>query len=102
MTIEEKRTTLLTPAVLSLIGQTSEISEMYGVIDEEILRRFILGIPDQDPRYWDEALAKPRFGATTMPPLFALFAFGERPPWDTSRTEQVRDEDSDGTGFMDG
>ena len=59
--------TLLTDEVKALIGQETELEEMYGVVDTETVRRYIIGIPDQDPRHWDEELASPRFGGTTTP-----------------------------------
>ena len=98
MAQEVERRTYLTPQVLALIGKASETREMYGVVDEELVRRYVLGIPDQDPRHWDAGLASPRFGGTTMPSLLFGAAFRRRPPWDTSLAdaEPERDEESDG------
>jgi len=60
---------LLTPAVEALVGQTTGVQEMYDVVDRETIRRQVRSIPDQDPRHWDEELAKPRYGGTTTPPM---------------------------------
>ncbi len=64
---------LLTPAVEALLGQSGGVQEMYDVVDKETIRRHVRGIPDQDPRHWDEELAKPRYGGTTTPPVLVSF-----------------------------
>jgi N-terminal half of MaoC dehydratase len=78
----QEQQTLLTPEVKALIGQTTEVIEMYGVIDLETIRRYVIGIPDQDPRHWDEELAKPRYGGITSPGLMVSYVAGRKPPWE--------------------
>ena len=99
MAQDGERKTYLTPEVLALIGHESEVREMWGVVDAEMIRRYVLGIPDQDPRHWDEELAKPRFGTTTTPSMLFSAAFRRRPPWDTTTTEQDRDRDEESDGM---
>jgi hypothetical protein len=98
----QQQASLLTPEVKALIGQTTEVVEMYGEVDKETVRRFIHGIPDQDPRYWDEALAKPRYGATTTPPLMVLYAAPRKPPWEEDDLDEVMNHDwfNDASGIM--
>jgi acyl dehydratase len=72
---------LLTPEVLALLGESTDVREMYDVVDRESLRRFANAIPDQDPRYWDEELAGPRFGGTTTTPVLVSFIANRQPPW---------------------
>ena len=98
----EQRESLFTPEVKALIGQSTEVIEMYDAIDKETVRRIIHGIPDQDPRYWDEELAKPRYGGTTAPPLLVSYVAGRKPPWEEDRMDQVMNSDwfSDGGGGM--
>ncbi len=100
MTLQQ--VSLLTPEVKALIGQTSEVVEMYGEIDKETVRRFIHGIPDQDPRYWDEELAKPSYGATTVPPLTVLYTANRKPPWEEDDMDGIMNHDwfSDASGIM--
>ena len=45
-------------AVQALVGQSTGVQEMYDVVDKETIRRHVRCIPDQDPRHWDEELAK--------------------------------------------
>ncbi len=73
--------TLLTPAVKALIGTTNEVTEMYGTIDQETVRRYVVGIPDQDPRHWDAELAGPRFGGPTTPAVMVTYVAARQPPW---------------------
>lgn len=98
----QQQGSLMTPEVRALIGQASEVVEMYGEIDKETVRRFIHGIPDQDPRYWDEELAKPRYGATTVPPLTVVYAANRKAPWDEDNMDAVMNADwfSDASGLM--
>jgi hypothetical protein len=93
---------LLTDEVKALIGQESEVVEMYGVVQQEDIRRFVHGIPDQDPRHWDEELAKPRYGGVTTPPLMVTYIAGRKPPWEPDEMDKVMSEDwfSDGGGGM--
>ncbi|HEX2172852.1 MAG TPA: MaoC family dehydratase N-terminal domain-containing protein [Dehalococcoidia bacterium] len=93
---------LLTPAVKALIGQSTEVTEMYGVIDQETVRRHICGIPDQDPRHWDEEVAGPRYGGTTTPPLLVTYVGGRKPPWEPDTMHQLMLEDwhRDGAGMQ--
>ena len=99
---QQTKQTLLTPEVKALIGQTSEVREMHGVVDAETVRRYIIGIPDQDPRHWDEELAKPRFGTTTTPPVMVSYISGRKPPWEEDRMTEImlHDPFNDGGGGM--
>ena len=71
---------LLTPEVEALLDQSTGANEMWGVVDAETIRRHVRNIPDQDPRHWDEELAKPRFGGTTTPPVLVSFISTRTPP----------------------
>ena len=94
--------TLLTDEVKALIGQETELEEMYGVVDTETVRRYIIGIPDQDPRHWDEELASPRFGGTTTPPMMVHYISTRKPPWEEDEMSEIMAKDpfSDGGGGM--
>jgi hypothetical protein len=98
----QQQGSLMTPEIQALIGQASEVVEMYGEVDKETVRRFIHGIPDQDPRYWDEDLAKPRYGATTVPPLTVVYAANRKAPWEEDTMDAVMNADwfSDASGLM--
>lgn len=80
---------LLTPDVKALIGQASDVTEMYGVVDQESVRRFIVGIPDQDPRHWDAELASPRFGGTTTPAAMVSYIGNRQPPWQADHFHEL-------------
>ena len=92
--------TLLTDEVKALIGQETELEEMYGVVDTETVRRYIIGIPDQDPRHWDEELASPRFGGTSTPPMMVHYISNRKPPWEEDEMSEIMAKDpfSDGGG----
>jgi hypothetical protein len=90
----QERESLLTPEVKALIGYETEPVEMYDVVDKEIIRRFVLGIPDQDPRHWDEELAKPRFGGITTPALMLTYTANRRPPYEPIGQGMRRSEQS--------
>lgn len=92
---------LLTPEVEALIGQTTEVTEMYGTVDQETVRRYVVGIPDQDPRHWDEELARPRFGGPTTPAALVTYIAMRRPPWqeDDLHETMLRDSHSDGASI---
>ena len=94
--------TLLTDEVKALIGQETELEEMYGVVDTETVRRYIIGIPDQDPRHWDEELASPRFGGTSTPPMMVHYISNRKPPWEEDEMSEIMAKDpfSDGGGGM--
>ncbi len=83
MTAEKTYETLLTPELKALIGYETEPVEMYDVVDKESIRRFVIGIPDQDPRHWDEELAKPRYGGVTTPPMMLTYVANRKPPYET-------------------
>ena len=87
------KVSVLTPEIKALIGRTTTVMEMYGVVESESIRKFAIGIPDQDPRYWDEELAKPRFGGVACPPLMVTYIAGRKPPWEPDRLDQVLAED---------
>ena len=80
---------LLTSDVKALIGQASDVTEMYGVVDQESVRRFIVGIPDQDPRHWDAELASPRFGGTTTPAAMVSYIGNRQPPWQADHFHEL-------------
>ena len=88
----EEEKVLLTEAAKNLIGQTTGVVEMYGVVDGETVRRLIHAIPDQDPRYWDEELANPRYGGTTAPPLMLSYAANRKPPWEEDQISQIMND----------
>ena len=71
---------LLTPEVQALIGRTTDVVEMHDVVDRETIRRHVRAIPDQDPRHWDEELARPRYGGVTSPPMLAAHIAQRSPP----------------------
>jgi len=99
---QQAEQTLLTDKVKALIGVTTDVMEMYDVVDKESIRRYAIGIPDQDPRYWDEELAKPRFGGVTCPPLMVSYIAGRKPPWEPDRMDEIMNNDwfSDSGGGM--
>ena len=63
--------------------------EMYGTVDQETVRRYIVGIPNQDPRHWDEELARPRFGGTTTPGAMVTYIADRLPPWADDRAQEL-------------
>ena len=77
---QQGATTLFTPEVEALIGQTTDVEQMYDVVDRESIRRFVRAIPDQDPRHWDEDLAKPRYGGVTTQAVMVSYIAGRVPP----------------------
>lgn len=92
---------LLTAAVRDLIGHTTEVTEMYGTVDLETVRRYIVGIPDQDPRHWDTDLASDRFGGTTCPGAMVTYIAYRKPPWEPDEVHKKMLDDwfSDGGGI---
>ncbi len=86
---QESEQTLMTPEVKALIGQKTEVQEMYGTVDVETVRRFVVGIPDKDPRHWDEELARPRYGGTTTPPCMVRYIGSRIPPWEPDRMHEI-------------
>jgi len=90
---ERSTGTLLTPQVEALVGQTSEVVKMYGTVDQETVRRYVIGIPDQDPRHWDAELAAPLFGATTAPAAMVTYIGHRRPPWEPDDFPRLMAED---------
>ena len=78
--VPEEERKLLTPEVQAVVGQSTGVQEMYDVVDKETIRRHVRCIPDQDPRHWDEELAKPRYGSTTTPPVMVSFIANRIPP----------------------
>jgi hypothetical protein len=66
---------------------------MYGTVDLETVRRYIVGIPDQDPRHWDGALGKARFGTTTTPAVMVHYIAGRQAPWVPDQLHAVMAED---------
>ncbi len=71
---------LLTPEVEALIGRSTDVLEMHDLVDRETIRRHVRAIPDQDPRHWDEELAKPRYGGVTTPPMLTAHIAQRTPP----------------------
>lgn len=98
----ETQKSLLTPEVKALIGQSTQVVEMYGTVDLESIRRYVHGIPDQDPRHWDEDLAKERFGGVTTPAVMVNYIANRKPPWEEDRMHDILIDDpfNDGGGGM--
>jgi len=71
---------LLTPEVEALIGMSTDVQQMHDVVDRESVRRIVRAIPDQDPRHWDEELAKTRYGGVTTPAMLAAHIAQRTPP----------------------
>jgi len=92
---------LMTDKVRGLIGTKTAVMEMYGSVDAETIRRYVHGIPDQDPIYWDEEASK-RFGGIVAPPMSPSYIGGRKPPWEQDLMPQIMDEDpfDDGGGGM--
>ena len=80
--IQQQRESLLTPELKELIGYATEPVEMYDVVDRESIRRFAIGIPDQDPHHWEEDLAQRRFGGVTTPPMMLTYTANRKPPYE--------------------
>ena len=78
--VPEHERVLLTPEVEALLGKGTGVEQMHDVVDRETIRRHVRAIPDQDPRHWDEELAKPRYGGTTTPPVLVSFIANRTPP----------------------
>jgi len=91
---------LMNDRVRSLIGRSSPVREMYGTVDVETVRRYIVGIPDQDPRHWDPSAAGTRFGSTTTPAVMLHYIAGRQAPWlpDTLHDVMAADPFND-TGY---
>ena len=91
---------LMTPEIEALIGYMSEVTQMHGVVDKESIRLFATGIPDQDPHYWDEELAKPRFGGVTAPPSLVRYIALRKPPWEEDKMDEIMNDNpfDDGGG----
>ena len=89
---EQTYESLITPELKALIGYTTAPVERYDVVDRESIRRFVIGIPDQDPRHWDEELAGPRFGGVTTPPMMLTYVANRRPPYETAGFMKRADE----------
>jgi acyl dehydratase len=98
--VQEASQALMTPEVKALIGQSTDVREMYDVVDRESIRRFVNAIPDQDPRHWDEELAGPRYGGVTTPPVLVSYIAGRRPPSveDNLHEQMLEDPFRDGAG----
>jgi acyl dehydratase len=92
MTTQEQDT-LLTPELKALVGKSTPVREMYGTVDVETLRRYVVGIPDKDPRHWDEELAKPRFGGVTTPAAMLAYIASRTPPWEEDQMHDLLLED---------
>lgn len=85
---QETQQVLMTPEVEALIGQATDVAQMYDVVDRESIRRFVTTIPDQDPRHWDEELAMPRYGGVTTPPVMVSYIAGRSAPWDEDQLNE--------------
>jgi acyl dehydratase len=98
--MQEVVESLMTAEVKALVGQSTDVMEMYDVVDKESIRRFVTAIPDQDPRHWDEALARPRYGGVTMPPAMISLIAGRQYPDAEDRLNEAMLEDwfRDGAG----
>jgi hypothetical protein len=87
--VTEVEPDLLTPEALAKVGIATEVTEMYGVVDVETVRRYIVGIPDQDPRHWEADLAPERFGGPTTPPAMVSHIATRKPPWEEDRMNEL-------------
>ncbi|GIS64221.1 MAG: hypothetical protein CM1200mP3_04690 [Chloroflexota bacterium] len=76
----EEEKVLLTEAAKNLIGQTTGVVEMYGVVDGETGRDSFMPSPTRTPGFWDEELANPRFGELPHP-AYAFLAANRKPPF---------------------
>jgi acyl dehydratase len=85
----------VTDEVRAHIGREHEELESWDEVCRSELRRFSQAIPDPDPIYWDEELARQtRFGGIVAPPLFPVDAF-RTPPYMPDRLTEKLKEDPD-------
>ena len=83
MTQEAQQDTksFVTPEVKAMSGVEGEVSESWGTVDTEYLRRFTQAVMDPDPRYWDEEFAKTtHYGAIIVPPIMISYMTSRIPP----------------------
>lgn len=66
-------------------------------ISADAVRRFVQATSEEDPVYWDEAIARRRFGAPVAPPLYPMHAF--RRPAGTPDPLDRATEDPDWDGL---
>ncbi|MDP2948569.1 MAG: MaoC family dehydratase N-terminal domain-containing protein [Chloroflexota bacterium] len=77
---------VLTPEIKALIDKAGEVVEGWHAVDEEYLRRLHQALPDWDPRYWDEELAKKTmFRKRVIPPMLAYLCLARKAPFGTRR-----------------
>ena len=91
--------TYITDEVKKAIGAETDWGELSEPADPERIRRFIQGIMDDDPIYWDEAYAKQtKYGGLVAPPLFPG-AVNRRKPGTSDPLDALKtNPDLDGLG----
>lgn len=90
--------TLLTDEILSYVGKQSVKEYACDPVEAGAVRRYSQAIMDNDPIYWDEAIANERYSGTVAPPIFPIDMF--RRPFNTPDPVQIyaSDPDFDGVG----
>jgi acyl dehydratase len=90
--------TLITNEIREMIGLRGEPVTADLPVSEELLRRFIHGVMEDDPVHWDaDAAAASRYGEVVATPLFPVHA-RRRAPGDPDPFIRFVDEpDNDGT-----
>lgn len=69
----------------------SDEIECWDDVSRSDLRRLVLGIPDDDPLYWDEEFARTtRFAGLVAPPLYPVDAFKVPPNLPDQLTERMK------------
>lgn len=92
---------ILTPELKAMVGKAGEKVEAWGVVDEEYLRRFASAVPDWDPLYWDQDLAKKsKYKTTTVPPMLAEFIVMRRGLNEPDKMDEVMNQDPTNDGGM--
>jgi acyl dehydratase len=89
---------LITDEMRALIGVRGEPVTSAIPVSEELLRRFVHGVMEDNPVHWDhEVAAKSRYGEVVAPPLFVSHVH-RRAPGDPDPFERfVEEPDHDGT-----
>ncbi|WP_029429900.1 MaoC family dehydratase N-terminal domain-containing protein [Blastococcus sp. URHD0036] len=87
---------IVTDEMRSLIGMESEPRSSEPV-SEELLRRFVHAVLEDDPVHWDPRRAsESRYGEVVAPPLFPVFAFQRAPGTPDPFEAFAADPDDDG------
>lgn len=89
---------LITDEMRTLIGVRGEPVTSPIPVSEELLRRFVHGVMEDDPVHWDrDAAARSRYGEVVATPLFVSHTH-RRAPGDPDPFERfVEEPDNDGT-----